>query len=374
MNPDEAYPSRWRRGLARGRRALAKSVTAFAGLLRPVSDGDEPPMADLRSAFADVRPRRVVVVIVVAGLLAYLLTGTYIVAPGEAAVVRRFGAVVVSRAEPGLHYRIPWPVERVDIVNVSAVRRETVGVLAPEEDHVHPEPPSKLQALSGDTNVVDVEIIVQYQVRDPSAYLFNVRYAPYRLVRDILRRSVTAVVTTRPVDALLTTGRRALQIAIQTETQARLDAYGSGLAVIGVDLQKAFPPDEVADAFTAVNTAREERARSINEARGYANSLVPEARGRARGILAEGRSYEADTLARAEGEARAFEAVLATYRDNTRIYGEAVTRYRLYLETMDEVLPRVRIYAVDIAKGGNVNLRLFGPAIADSEATGNARR
>lgn len=193
------------------------------------------------------------------------------------------------------------------------------------------------------------------------------------MVRDALRAAVTKLVTGLPVDALLTTGRQSLQQAIREETQKRLDQYRSGLAVVGIDLQKAFPPADVADAFTAVNTAREEKARLINEARGYANSLIPEARGEAQRIGAEGQAYRSDVLARANGAAQAFEFLLAEYRKNSAAYGEDVTRYRMYLETIEKIMSRVQVYALDKTNGGSFNLRLFGdstgePVVVDGQA------
>lgn len=346
-------PVDWRGALRRTAQAVARVVRILAG------DG-ESPLADLRAAFSHLKWTRVFWGLVGLAIAGYLTTGVYIVSPGEAAVVRRFGAVVEPRVEPGAHYRLPWPVDRVDIVNVGDVRREVVGVTEPEEGHDHPEPPSKLQVLSGDTNVIDVEIVVQYQVRDPAAYLVNVQYAPYRLVRDAVRQAVTQLVSQLPVDAILTTERQALQNAVRDETQQRLDGYNSGLVIVGLNLQKAFPPDEVAAAFTDVNSAREDKARAVNEATGYANSLLPEARGEAQGILAAAAAYRSNVLAQANGAAQAFEAVLAEYQTNSQIYGEDVTRYRLYLETLEKILPRVQVYTVDTANGGTVNLRLFG--------------
>lgn len=319
----------------------------------------ESPLSDVRAAVGNIRPQRVGGGLLLLGVLGYLATGMYVVAPGEAAVVRRFGAVAEPNVGPGLHYRLPWPIDRVDLVNVSAVRRETVGVVALEEDHEHPEPLSKLQALSGDTNVIDTEIIVQYQVRDPAAYLINVSYAPYRLIRDAVRAAVTHLVTQQKVDNILTVDRQALQNAIRTEAQARLDAYGSGLAIVGINLQKSFPPDEVAQAFTDVNSAREDRARAINEAQGYANSLLPQARGQADQIGAEASTYQSNALGLAKGSAQAFDAVLKEYETNAKIYGKDVTRYRLYLETLDKVLPNVQVFVVDTANGSTINLRLY---------------
>ncbi len=348
------------RGSARWRHLGDRAGATIAGIRRFFVGNDESPLADFRTALGHVRPALVVWGLGALVLIGYFSTGVYSVAPGEAAVVRRFGAVVEPRIEPGLHYRLPWPVDRVDIVNVNQVRREQVGILEPEVEHAHPEPPSTLQTLSGDTNVVDVEVIVQYRVRNPADYLINVRYAPYRIVRDALRAAATSLVTRLPVDALLTTGRQSLQQAIQEETQKRLDRYQSGLMVVGIDLQKAFPPTAVASAFTAVNTAREDMNRAINEAKGYANSLIPEARGEAQRLQAEAQAYRSDTLGQAEGSAQSFEAMLAEYQKNAAAYGEDVTRYRLYLETIDQIMSRMQVYALDTTNGGSVNLRLFG--------------
>lgn len=362
---DPAAPPPTSSGLRsqRWRDAASRVGAVFLRTARFFAEGGDSPLSDLRSALGHLRPTLVLQVLGGLALLGYLSTGIYSVAPGEAAVVRRFGAVVQPQIGPGLHYRMPWPVDLVDIVNVSEVRREQVGILEPEAEHAHPEPPSKLQALSGDTNVVDIEVIVQYQVRDPADYLFNVKYASYRVVRDSLRAAVTGLVTGLPVDALLTSGRQSLQLAIREETQRRLDQYRSGLAVVGIDLQRAFPPADVARAFAAVNSAREEKARMINEARGYANSLIPEARGEAQRLRAEASGYRSRALGEAAGTAQAFESLLGEYRKNSAAYGEDMIRYRMYLEAIEKIMARVQVYALDKSNGGRFNLRLFGDPV-----------
>jgi membrane protease subunit HflK len=342
-----------------GRAAAQRVRSGVRSGWQAIRGDGESPLADVRAALGNIKPGRVVAGLLALAAIAYLATGIYVVAPGEAAVVRRFGAVAEPRVQPGLHYRLPWPVDRLDIVNVSQVRRETVGVATPEEDHEHPEPPGKLQALSGDTNVIDAEIIAQYQVSDPAAYVVNVGYAPYRLIRDVIRSAVTSLVTQQQVDNILTVDRQALQNTIRSEAQARLDAYNSGLVIVGINLQKVFPPDEVAQAFTDVNSAKEDRARAINEAQGYANSLLPQARGEAEKILSDGNAYRSNALADSKGAAQAFESVLEQYATNSKIYGRDVTRYRLYLEMLDKVLPNVHVYVVDTANGGVTNLRLY---------------
>lgn len=352
----------------------AHSETAIRRFMRWFATDPESPLADLRTALGHVRPAAVFWGAAVIALSGYVSTGVYSVAPGEAAVVRRFGEVINPRVDPGLHYRMPWPIDQVDIVNVSNVRREQVGVVMPEEEHLHPEPPSRMQTLSGDTNVVDVEVIVQYQVRNPADYLFNIRYSPYRIVRDTLRASVTRLVTTLPVDALLTSGRQSLQQSIREATQQQLDEYRSGLVIVGIDLQKAFPPQDVADAFTSVNTAREERARVINEARGYANSLIPEARGQAQQIQAKAEAYGSEVLGKARGGAEAFESMLFEYRKSSAAGGGDVTRYRLYMETIEKIMPRVQLYTVDTSRGGEFNLRLSGAADKKATSTGSDGR
>lgn len=322
------------------------------------SDDDASPTDDLKAAFAGLPLRRLAWSGLGLLVAAYLLSGIYIVEPGQAGVVRRFGAVVQPRALEGLNYALPRPFDQVDIVNISQVRREVVGVLAPDEDHDHPEPASKLQVLSGDTNIIDFEVVVQYQINRPTDFLFNIDEPAYQLVRDVTRQAVIQQVGSLPVDNILTTERQRVQDLIRVEVQARLDNYQSGLTVLNVNLQKAFPPDEVADAFVAVSSAREDKERTINQAQGYANSLLPEARGQAQRILAEAEAYRTEEVNRAQGEGQAFEAVQAEFETNSLIYGQDITLYRLYLETMETILPRVGVYVVNPDQDGEVTLRL----------------
>lgn len=327
------------------------------------TDGEEPQgpaqrpsrtRADFRAAFRDVPWRRLSWIALLLLLLGYAGSGVYVVNPGQVAVVRRLGAIVDSRVTEGLHYRLPWPIDCADLVSVSEVRRVSIGVASDEGgDPV-------LEGLSGDTNIVDFEVIVQYQVSDPAAYLFNGNYAASELVEDLAREAITRVVARTAVDDILTTERPTLQNLIRTDLQASLDAYGSGLALVDVNLQKAFPAAQVADAFTDVASAKEDKSKAINEAQGYANSLIPTARGRAQQILSQAQSYYESTVSTAEGEAQAFRLVLAEFEVNRQIYGEDVTLYQLYLEAMDQVLPRVRIYVLH-TEDGQVRLRLLKP-------------
>ena len=218
-----------------------------------LQDDGYSPLEDVRAAFAHLNPRRILLALAGLALIAYLLSGIYTVQPGEAAVVRRFGRVVAPLVAEGLHYRLPWPIEQEDVVNIAEVRRESVGLTEAEPEHpLHLEDPGKLQVLSGDTNIVDYEVIVQYQVRDPAAYLFNLNYPSYQVVRDAVRAAVTRVSGSTGVDEILTSERQSLQNALRQTVQTLLDQYNSGLTVISISLQKAYPPDEVADTFRDV--------------------------------------------------------------------------------------------------------------------------
>jgi membrane protease subunit HflK len=339
--------------------AIGGALSRAWGTVKQVLRGDGySPIEDLRAAFGHLKPRRILLLLLALGAAAYLLSGIYTVQPGEAAVVRRFGKVVAPWVSAGLHYRLPWPIEEETIVNVSEVRRESVGLTEPEPDHpLHPEVPAKFQALSGDTNIVEYEVVVQYQIKEPADYLFNLDYPPYQIMRDAVRTAITSLTGSTGVEDILTTERQVLQSDLRQEVQTLLDQYGAGLAVVSVNLQKAYPPDEVADAFRDVSSAREDKSRSINQAEAYSNSIIPEARGQAEGIRSEAMAYAQAVVDQATGAAEGFEAILAEYEANTLIYGEDVTRYRLFLETMEKILPQVRTYVVQA--GEAINLRLL---------------
>lgn len=149
------------------------------------------------------------------------------------------------------------------------------------------------------------------------------------------------------MDDLLTTGRTELQQAVQSQAQKALDRPQSGLQFVNISLQEVYPPKEVADAFRDVASAREDRAKTINDAQGYRNSVVPEARGKAQRAISEAAGYKADVTNRARGESKRFEDTLAEYDRSLQSSSEDVTRYRLYVEAMEKILPKVKKYIVD---------------------------
>ncbi|MBI4319642.1 MAG: FtsH protease activity modulator HflK [Chloroflexi bacterium] len=316
--------------------------------------------SDLRGAFGHVLANRHLGTIALGVLTAaYVLSGVYVVNPGEEAVVRRFGQVIDRRVGEGLRYRLPWPIDQADKVNVSQIRREGIGVTMPDHPtSIHP--PEDIQILTGDENIINAKVIVQYRVKDPVDYLFRVAYGSDPLIRNAVKDALVTLGGRTNVDDLLTTGRPELQQALEGYTQKMLDQYESGLQVVNISLQEVNPPKEVADAFRDVASAREDRAKTINDAQGYRNSVIPEARGKAQRALREAEGYKADVINRAKGEAKRFEDTFAEYERSLRASAEDVTRYRLYLEAMEKILPKVKKYVVDPGeKGEKVNLRIL---------------
>lgn len=343
--------------------ALGSAGTRVVGTIRRLAAGPgATARRDIQAAFAHLFQGPHLGKISLAALAAlYLLSGVYVVNPGEEAVVRRFGRVVQPRVGEGLHYRFPWPVERADKVNVSEIRREGIGVTPPEHGlRLHP--PEEVQVLTGDENIVNLKVIVQYRVKDPADFLLRVDYDANPLIRNAIRHALTAVGAEARVDDLLTVGRTELQRAVQAAGQRTLDEYRSGVQLVNLTLQEVIPPREAADAFRDVASAREERAKAINDAQGYRNSIVPEARGKAERMLREAEGYQADAVNRARGDAARFASILGEYRRSAGENGTEVTLYRYYVEAMEKILPRVRKYVVD-PKGRNerVNIRVVEP-------------
>jgi membrane protease subunit HflK len=277
-------------------------------------------------------------IIIVVLLLLYMLSGIYIIAPDERGVVLRFGRAV-RQTEPGPHYRIPWPVESVFKVPVTKIRKEEIGFRT-----VSAGPPARYRQmddealmLTGDNNIVELDFIVQYKVKSgasgPTDYLFNVA-DQQQAVRDAAEATMREVIGASKIDDALTEGKERIQVDAQRLMQAILDQYQAGIELTTVKLQDVDPPDAVSDAFKDVINAEQDKERLINEARGYSNDIVPKARGQAAQLINEAEAYRETEVREAEGSAQRFIAVYKEYEK-----AKTVTKRRLYLETMEKILP-----------------------------------
>ena len=281
--------------------------------------------------------------IIVAILVAvWLVSGIYIVAPDEQGIVKRFGAYNRT-TDPGPHYHWPYPMESVIKPKVTIVRRIEVGFRTIDQG-----PPPNLRPiineslmLTGDENIIDLWFIVQYRVSDPHKYLFNVA-EPAKTLTDAAEAAMRGVMGDSKIDEALTAGKFEIQNDAQASLQKILDRYESGLTVVAVQLQAVHPPEQVRDAFRDVVSAREEKNQTINEAQGYANDILPKAKGQAAQLERQAEGYKQEKVERAFGDASRFLAQLEEYRK-----AKEVTRQRLYLETLESVLPEARKFVFD---------------------------
>jgi len=276
----------------------------------------------------------------------WLLSGIFIVAPDERGIVLRFGRVV-REAEPGPGYHLPWPVEQVLRPSVTQIRKEEFGFrtidVGPPARYTDDD--TEALMVTGDENIVKLQFIVQYRIRPGASgatdYLFHVRN-PEETVRDAAEAAMREVMGRNEIDDALTEGKDRIQTDTQALLQTILDRYEAGVEIATVKLQDVDPPDQVADAFKDVISAQQDKERLINESHGYANDVVPKARGQAAQLLNEAEGYAQAKMRDAEGAAARFVALHDEYAK-----AKDVTRVRLYLETMEEVLARTNMMVLD---------------------------
>ncbi|MHC4149968.1 MAG: FtsH protease activity modulator HflK [Planctomycetota bacterium] len=290
--------------------------------------------------------------IIPAIVVLWLLSGIYIVRPDEQGVVRMFGKAV-RVTEPGPHYHLPMPIEQVDKVKVKQVRRIEIGFITVSQG-----PPARYKfipaeslMLTGDEQIIDAQITVQYQVSDPVKFLFNVRDLERRhgALMDVTEVALRQIVGKRPIDDVLVGEKLQVEIDARELLQRIIDRYDSGVSIKEVKLQTVRPPQEVAAAFSDVVSAKEDKDRLIKEAEGYREDILPKARGKAASVIREAEGYKAQRIKRAEGDAARFLTVLKEYEK-----AKEVTRKRLYLETMEAILPGIRKFVIDRDAGGSL--------------------
>ncbi|MAD51087.1 MAG: FtsH protease activity modulator HflK [Candidatus Marinimicrobia bacterium] len=279
-------------------------------------------------------------------LVLWLLTGIYIVGPDEVGVVQTFGKY--SRAaQSGLNYHFPYPIETVSTPKVTEVKRIEIGFRTVGKSQYQTVERESLM-LTGDENIVDAEMIVQYRIKDPVAYTFNF-IKPELTVREASEASLRTIVGKHNIDEALTSGKFMIQEETKALIQTILDKYETGILVVAVQLQDVGPPKQVIAAFKDVASAKEDKNRMVNQAEGYRNDIIPKARGEAQAMIREAEGYKEARIARAEGDVAKFSAVLKEYRK-----AKGVTETRLYLETVEEILANTKKIVVPDPESGNL--------------------
>ncbi|MBR9909806.1 MAG: FtsH protease activity modulator HflK [Gammaproteobacteria bacterium] len=269
-------------------------------------------------------------IIVVGLLVVYALFGIYQVNEQERAVILRLGVYSQTKG-PGLHWNPPL-IDTVEKLNVTKVRSHS----------------SRGEMLTEDLNIVKVDLSVQYRINDARAFALMVR-APEESLAQATDSALRHVVGSSPMHEVLTEGREKIAFDVQARLQAYLDAYTTGIEISTVNVEDTAPPNEVQAAFDDVNKAREDEERLKNEAEAYANGIIPEARGKAQRVIEEATAYREQVIAKAEGEAKRFEQLLFEYNK-----APAVTRERLYLDAVQEVMANSSKVMIDVEGGNNM--------------------
>ncbi|MDC0748979.1 FtsH protease activity modulator HflK [Polyangium mundeleinium] len=278
-----------------------------------------------------------VAVLVIGGMAAQNLF--YTVQPDERAVITRFGAVI-GQAGPGLHFKLPFGIDEVQKVPTERVLKQKFGFpteSSKEGDRAHApigDDREEREMLTGDLNMIDVSWVVQYQIRDPVEYLYQLK-DPERSLRDVSEAVIRRLVGMHPASDVLTTGGGEISLLARDEIQKAMTDDASGIHVTAVELHAVVPPERVRSSFNEVNQARQEREQMINDAIKQKNQAIPKAIGEAKRTIAEAEAYAIERVNRAKGDVARFQAILKEYER-----APEVTRRRLYLEALREVAPK----------------------------------
>jgi modulator of FtsH protease HflK len=289
--------------------------------------------------------RKAWVIIPLALVAIWLASGFYRVQPAEQGVVLRFGAWDRT-TQPGLNWHFPTPIESVLTPEVTRVNRVEVGFRG-AEGGANRDVPNESLILTGDENIVDINFVMLWQIKDAGEFLFNIR-DPEQTVKAVAESVMREIIGETPFAEATTEGRGNIELQARERIQATLDTYGAGILVNQVQLQKVDPPGEVIDAFRDVQRAQADRERAQNEAETFANDILPRARGEAERLVQEAQAYRQEVVADAEGDAQRFLAVYNAYAK-----APDVTTRRIYLETMEQVLRDMNKVVIDSAAGSS---------------------
>jgi membrane protease subunit HflK len=258
--------------------------------------------------------------------------------------------VISARVVPGLHYALPWPIDRVYKLKVHQLRRTVIGGEAADITLGRPQPAIS-EFLTGDQNLLNMRAVAQYSVSEPQDFLFSTAEVD-RIVTAAVESELARRIARTKVDNILTTEKIAIQNDVLHAAQALVDTYHAGITLSTINIENVTPPPEAADAFRAVAGARADALRLVNEAQGYSSDLLPRARGEAEQLKQAALAYRDGKINRALGDAARFESVASEYAKAPRVTGT-----RAYLEAMEQILPKLRKLIVD--SNGNLDLTVI---------------
>lgn len=296
------------------------------------------------------------IIIILFALLAWLSTGFYTIDTDEQGVVIRFGRY--NRiSTPGLNWKLPSPVETVEKVSVTRINKEVIGFKASQNQRAPAQEsaddsisiPKESQMLTGDENIMDLHFSVQWYIKDPSRYLFNIRDdIGENTIRVASESAMRQVVGLAKISEALSEQRQGIEHKAKAILQNMLDSYNSGIEVVSLGILYSYVAPEVRDAYRDIQSAKADKEREINQAQAYKNDIIPRARGSAQAIIQEAMAYKDSVVARAQGEAERFSAVVAQYQK-----AKDVTRKNMYINTMEQVLKNKEKVLIDKRITGN---------------------
>lgn len=270
----------------------------------------------------------------------WLASGFYRVQPNELGVVLRFDAYRY-RTQPGLNWHLPWPIETVDLPSVTRINRTEIGYRTGPQAQKVVDVPAESLMLTGDENIIDINVTIFWKIDNAVDYLFNLRH-PAALVKAVAESSLREVMGRTSIQPALTTARAQIEADVLKQTQQIMNNYKAGISIVEVQLQKVDPPAEVVESFRDVQRANTDAERMRNEAEAYRNDIVPRARGDAARIVAEAQGEKQATIAQATGQAQRFDAVLKSYQAARHI-----TLKRMYIDTMNGIMAHAHTLVVD---------------------------
>lgn len=277
--------------------------------------------------------------------LIWMSSGFYQVQPSEQGVILRFGRYV-DTTDAGLHYHLPYPIE--DVIKVNVTQERSINLGSAENRDYRNNAFTESHMLTGDENIVDINLTIVWKIKDAKDYLFNMR-SPDATVSVAAQSVLREIVGQSEMQPIITGDRGKVEDDTKDELQHVLDEFGAGIQIVRVKLQKADPPREVVDAFNEVQRAKADMERFKNEAEAYRNEVLPKARGKAAQVLQDAEAYKATMINKAQGEADRFASVYAAYKS-----GKEVTIKKMYLEAMEDVLQKSNKVIVDPSQKGNL--------------------
>ena len=291
--------------------------------------------------------RTLTLLVLVFGLI-WAATGFYRVNPQQQGVVLRFGEWVRT-SPPGLHYHLPFPIESVLTPEVTSDNRIEIGFRdVSGNSSSRRDIADESQMITGDENIVDIDFVVFWRIADAGQYLFNLA-EPDQTIKVTAEAVMREIIGRTAIQTALTEGRQDIQVQARQQLQDLLDEYGAGVRVRDVQLLAVAPPADVIDAFNEVQRARQDRDRLKNEAEAFSNDIVPRARGEAAKLVSEAEAYQAEVVNRASGDASRFDQIFQAY-----LKDKAVTKERIYIETVEEIFSNVDKIIIDSEAGSGV--------------------